>query len=83
MFPTSNREFENKLLTKVYCKNINKVMSKRDSKSRQQWLIAVFGSPDPSLLFLAKTQLQVAVKKAAAEMLTVPSRQPEVWCCFP
>lgn len=56
----SNREFENKLLTKVYCRDMNRVMSKSDSKNRQKWLIAVFGSPGPSLLFLAKTQLQVA-----------------------
>lgn len=33
-------------------------MSKRDSKSSQQWLIAVFGSPGLSLLFLAKTQVK-------------------------
>lgn len=59
MFCDSKTVFEKKLSTKVRGEMI-RTMFKRDSKSRQQWLIPEFVSPGPSLLWLAKIQLQVA-----------------------
>lgn len=64
MFYRSNTVFENKLSTKVYCDNIIRMMSKRDSKSRQ---LPEFFPPDFSFVVLAKIQLQMAGLKKQLE----------------
>lgn len=64
MFYRSNTVFENKLSTNVYCDNIIRMMSKRDSKSRQ---LSEFFPPDFSFVVLAKIQLQMAGLKKQLE----------------